>query len=1049
MDGNACISAKEKQVDFTGFDRTTQAINEKRHAFIQTGTIRDWTHRIAEGIDAPCQALYEGETQTANVGFSWSSAIGAAWFWKEVVLPEEVNGVSLAGSPADFIFILPIGATIFVNGKQIYHEPFWADTRAIELRIFDSCKPGEKLQFAIKAKSGDGFGLLLDTSIRVEALDNAALELETFREQLAFCRYLTEKSPTPEREALLAKAIEAVDLDALRVNDWAKWRKSTDAAVAILMPFNDEAKSFEVNLVAHSHIDMNWLWPWTETVELCRRDFSTMDKLMERFPDFHFSQSQVAVYKAMADYHPEVFERMNARIAQGNWEVTAATWVEGDLNTAMGETLIRQILHSKRYLRAEFGVEPKICWEPDTFGHPATLPQILKKSGIDYYYFCRAGKGHPIFWWEAPDGSRVQAYNDFFGYGGTLSAEPIVGALKPMKEHLGLNTSMKVYGVGDHGGAATALDIERGIAVNDAPLLPSTKMTGVTDFHEKVRASGIDYPVVHDELNTIFEGCYSSHGDIKWLNRYGETSLLTAETMAALASLDAGVAYPVDALADAWKNQCFHQFHDILCGCSIGSTYKEAAQTFKPSHDALRSIISDSASKLAAKVDTGSGEAKIVVLNQLAWNRTDLVEIAADSLGKDLTTVSVKDEAGVVSPAQILDGKLVFVAKDVPSLGCKVYEVLGSAAETPLRADAGSNTLENDFFRLRVNPNSGAIDSLFVKSIKRDLAQPAAGWGPEAKVNAGTLNRLKIYFEQPHGMSAWNIGDITRIDSLIAGAQVRVVKTGPAVASIEVKHSFLSSSLTQQIRVYAGLDRIDFVTEVDWHEKGGASHDAPMLKTTFSPFFGETKTAYEIPFGAIERPANGGEVPALRWADVSDDTAGITLANNCKYGHSAQGNTLALTLVRASYEPDNNPDEGLHHFTYSIIPHAGGWADSNTFSKGSELNQPLVGVVEGAHAGATKPGEALLSVDSDSIAVSAVKFAEDQPTDGTSAMIVRLFEKKGEPTKAALTAKWAVASAEEVNMLEEQGTALAVSSGSVSLDFGKHEIKTVKLIVKK
>ena len=194
---------------------------------------------------------------------------------------------------------------------------------------------------------------MLDTNIRVEALDQAALELETFREQIAFCRYLIEKNPTPEREATLGKALEAVDLEALKSNDWARWRESAKAAVDILMPFNDEAKSFEVNLVAHSHIDMNWLWPWTETVEVCRRDFSTMDKLMERFPDFHFSQSQVAVYKAMQDYHPEVFERMKARIEQGNWEVTAATWVEGDLNTAIGETLIRQILHSKRYLRAD------------------------------------------------------------------------------------------------------------------------------------------------------------------------------------------------------------------------------------------------------------------------------------------------------------------------------------------------------------------------------------------------------------------------------------------------------------------------------------------------------------------------------------------------------------------------------------------------------------------------------------------------------------------------------------------------------------------------
>lgn len=1025
-----------------------QAINSKRDAFVQIGAVKDWSHRIVDGFDTPDEAIFTGEHQTIKTGYTWSSACGDAWFWKDVVMPEEVEGISLTGSPLDFIFIFPIGSTIFLNGKQVYHEPFWSDTRAVELRISDSCKPGEMLRFAIKAKSGDGFGAFLDTYIKTKSLDEIVYELETFREQLGFCEYLAEKNPDPEKKTLLQEAADAVDMQALENNDWECWRESAKKAVDILMPFNASAKEYELSLIAHSHIDMNWLWPWTETVDLCRRDFTAMDSLMERYPNFHFSQSQVAVYMAMQDYHPEVFEKIKKRVKQGNWEVTASTWVEGDVNMALGETLVRQILHSKRYLRENFGVEPNVCWEPDTFGHPATLPQILKKSGVDYYYFCRAGKGHPVFWWEAPDGSRVQAYQDFGGYGGDIAPWVVTEFVKPMQKHLGLKTAMKVYGVGDHGGAATARDIERGIKLDATPLLPRTKMSGFAEFQKRIKDSGVDYPVVKDELNTIFEGCYSSHGDIKRLNRYGETSLLTAETLAALASLDADFTYPTDALADAWKNQCFHQFHDILCGCAIGSTYKEAARTLKPSHDAVKSVISDSASKLAARVDTGSGEPRIVVFNQLAWERTGVVEIDAESL-KGMPAISVKDDSGDIFPAQILNGKLVFVAKNIPPLGCKVYSILQDKAPTALKVDETDKTVENEFFKARVNPNSGAIDSLKLKESGIDFAQPAQGWGPEGKVNAGMLNRFMIYFEQPHPMSAWNIGDITRIDSLIAGAEVKVIETGPAVAIIEVKHSFLSSSLTQQIRMYAGLDRIDFVTEVDWHEKGGAAHDAPMLKATFTPYFGDSKATYEIPFGTIERAANGQEVPALRWADISNDKAGITLANNCKYGHSAQGNTLTLTLVRASYEPDNNPDEGLHHFTYSITPHAGSCVEADAVRNGSELNQPLVGTIEEAHSGSIKPGKAPLTIDSDSIVISAVKLAEDQPDNGASEIIVRLFESKGEAGRAVLSTRWQISAAEEVNMLEEQGISLAVVNNSVTLDFGKYEIKTVKLIVGK
>jgi alpha-mannosidase len=220
-----------------------------------------------------------------------------------------------------------------------------------------------------------------------------------------------------------------------------------------------------------------------------------------------------------------------------------------------------------------------------------------------------------------------------------------------------------------------------------------------------------------------------------------------------------------------------------------------------------------------------------------------------------------------------------------------------------------------------------------------------------------------------------------------------------------------------------------------------------MLRTTFTPYIGLSKASYEIPFGAIQRTADGREVPALRWADISDDTVGITLANNCKYGHFAQGNTLALTLVRASYEPDNNPDERLHHFTYSIIPHAGPVNEMQAITGGSGLNQPLVTVVEGPHSGSIKPGQALLTCDSDSVIISAVKFAEDQPSD-SKALIVRLFESKGKPAKATLSAKWSITKAEEVNMLEEQGSPIAVNGNSISLDFGKNEIKTVKVFIK-
>ena len=299
---------------------------------------------------------------------------------------------------------------------------------------------------------------------------------------------------------------------------------------------------------------------------------------------------------------------------------------------------------------------------------------------------------------------------------------------------------------------------------------------------------------------------------------------------------------------------------------------------------------------------------------------------------------------------------LVFVAKDVPAFGARVFrpaEAPAAGAGPEVQADAGDRTLDNGLLKLRVHSASGALDHLVDVATGRDLGGPWAGWGPEAKTSAGMLNRLQILWEQPHGMSAWNIGDITRIDNLITGAEVKVVESGPVRAAIEVKRQFLKSSLTQRIVLWQGLRRVDFETEVDWHERGSAHADAPMLRATFAPYLGQTDATFEIAFAGLQRPADGREVPALRWADVSEreggqpsaPAIGLSLLNNCKYGHQAHGNTLGLTLVRASYEPDVNPDEGLHRFTYSLYPHAGDWQEAATVNQAAGLNQPLLAVV--------------------------------------------------------------------------------------------------------
>ena len=474
------------------------------------------------------------------------------------------------------------------------------------LLLAEKLDPSAPLALVVRCNAGDGFGLFVFANLRASAIEQTVFALDTVRAQMTFTRFLAEKAG---KLPVWEQAAAALNLDALAANDWEAWQASVAAALAALAPFAEEAKAYTAHLVAHSHIDMNWLWPMAETVDVCKRDFAAMDGLMARYPEFRFSQSQAATYRVIEQEQPELFERMRARIASGAWDVTANTWVEGDLNTASGEALVRQLLHARRYLDEKFGVAPLICWEPDTFGHPATMPQILAKSGIRYYYFCRAGKRHPLFWWEGIDGSRVLGMQDLRGYGGDVMPSDIVGSVLDCAQPYATQRGLFVYGAGDHGGSGTARDIEAARAITATPLLPRAEPSATVPFYEQaladVAGGPSPFPVVRGELNTVFEGCYTSHADIKRLNREWENGLVTAEAVATLAKLLTGADYPLAELAEAWRTGCFHQFHDILCGCAISVTYREAHERLAEVLATAQQATDDALQALAGALDAG------------------------------------------------------------------------------------------------------------------------------------------------------------------------------------------------------------------------------------------------------------------------------------------------------------------------------------------------------------------------------------------------------------------------------------------------------------
>ncbi|UCH34132.1 MAG: alpha-mannosidase, partial [Armatimonadota bacterium] len=677
---------------------------------------------------------------------------------------------------------------------------------------------------------------------------------------------------------------------------------------------------------------------------------------------------------------------------------------------------------------------------PDTFGHAWTVPQILKQAGIDYYYFCRCGKGIPLFWWEAPDGSRVLAYN--LGWY-NADVTPAIGNLPLEYERaFDISESLHVYGVGDHGGGPTRGYIEAALELQRRLIFPRVKFSTAQGFFDRVLSQNTEFPVVRDELNTTFEGCYTTHADIKLWNRTSENLLPTAEAFATLAAAY-GRDYPRDDFVTAWRNTCFNQFHDIFDGSAIHESYDYSRGLFEEASKLGSDALYGALATLAARVDTRGRGVAVVVFNPVAWDRADAVTASLD-LPSGTLAVRVTDDRGRDLPAQVAgrDAEtgllLVSFAAEVPSLGYRVFHVQPQQAASAPTAGAAaddSGRIENEFWRVQVDLSNGTVTSIYDKRRRLELIPP----GERA-------NLLQALFEKPHGMSAWTIGEISRTEDLDGPAQVRVVETGPARAAVRVTRTWRDSTFTHDITLYADAERIDFITTADWREIGTPQADFPMIKVAFPVALSRAQANFEIPFGSIARASDGREVPALKWIDLSGIAAGgadygLSLLNDSKYGHDVKGGVMRLTLLRCSYDPDPRPDEGEHHFTYSLYPHAGGWRQADTVRRGYELNNPLIALAEPAHAGELPASESFLRVEPDGLIVTALKRAEDSDD-----VILRFYESEGAAVRARIVPGFAWAGAAEVNLMEAPtGAAIDAGGSEIRLNVNPWEIKTLRL----
>ncbi|MFZ0704952.1 MAG: glycoside hydrolase family 38 C-terminal domain-containing protein [Candidatus Korobacteraceae bacterium] len=1015
--------------------------------------------------------------------------IPPVWLYREVEIPKELRGYEVRGSTLKLD--INVGGneglmiTTFANGNMIARTD---EDGQVPITLTNNAQPGDKIVIALRVLPSASVGCcggppqaklehaqLLITP-PVNRPDPAVLRLELLSAQLLVAAYPDGKA---EREQTLDAAVKAIDLKALDDGDQKTFDASLRASQAKLDALRPYMKQFSISAIGNSHIDMAWLWPWTETVEVVRNTFGTALDLMNEYPDFKFTASTAQAYTWIEEKYPEMFKQIQQRVKEGRWEVIGGMWVEPDLNMPDGESLVRQILYGKNYFKAKFGVDVKIGWNPDSFGYNWQLPQIYRRSGIDYFVTQKLLWAHEfttfpyrLFYWQSPDGSKMLTYfpSDYANQIDPLKMARDSSVYGPaMYKYNGGTDSapadglrmMYLYGVGDHGGGPTRVDLDTALRWQKADVVyPKLQFSTATDFFAdlKQHQSELKLPTWDGELYFQYHrGVQTTQSETKKGNRKNEVLILNAEKLATIDSLS-GAAYPQSGFNTAWEKILFNQFHDILPGSGIGINYVDAArkyaETSRFSNDTIRAALNDIASHVK------SDGVSVLVFNPLSWARTEEVEVEAQ-MPEAFKSIEPKNEKGESVRALIVDDdtsnnriRLRLLVPDVPAMGYTVVTLSPTATEgvdnpSPLVATATS--MENEFLRLTVDPATGCIISLFDKRSKSEALAPAVqsvGAPPTLSDGKPCGNLLQAFVDKPKRWDAWNVDAdfIEHHTDLLQAEEVKLIENSPLRAVIRVRHKWQNSEFTQDITMYPGVPRVDVHMQADWHERH------ILLKVAFPLNVRSDKATFEIPYGTVERPTTRNtpaeksqfEVPALRWGDISDATHGFSLLNDSKYGYDAKDNVLRLSLLRAPEWPDPNADQGHHEFTYSLYPHAGTWREAMTIRQGYDLNYPLLAVTTTQHPGTLPAQHSFFGTKEDNVVITAVK----QAADG-SGTIVRFYEWAGKKGDVHLTLPQAATAAWQTNLMEHPEGSLAVAGGSeVTVPTGAYEIKTVKVSFK-
>lgn len=1059
---------------------------------------RDWQYHEGPVEHGESPDLDTSSWKTVQLPFYASPK--ELWLRRWIEIPKTLSGYDLTGTR--ITFKIDVGG--FGPGRGYFYETIYFNGHRVDegtyltrRTLIESAKPGEKVLIAVhmpltyEVKHFEG--AFVAVNFLPTRPDPTALATELASAAQLLPTLIKDPTELASQEKLLDSAATSVNLASLDHNDQSAFDASLLQAQAALEPLKPLLKKFFIQLTGDAHIDAAWLWTASEAVDQVRYTFSSALQMMREYPQYTLSQSSAQYYEWMEEKFPGMFAEIQKRVKEGRWELVGGMWVEPDLNMTDGESQVRQLLLGKRYFQQKFNVDVKIGWNVDSFGYDWQLPQIYKKSGIDYFITQKLRYNDTnqlplkLFWWQSPDGSRVLSYFPHDIVQGTEADEMARDLAVAIKLNPGQHELMHVYGpsLGRLNITGARESIENGIQWSNPnrvyprvefrtsqsffnDMNPRISTSDIPVWNYKTLAAGqtelpaqsdgkIHLPVWNDEIYLEHHrGTFTSQAIQKANMRRSDEWLLDAEKYSSLAWLS-GLEYPGKQLTEAWKKKAFNEFHDVAAGTAIAPVYQDAQRDYDEAHRIANEATGDALHELNSHINTAAEPGvPIVIWNPLSWDRSGIVTATVQMPQSTPNGISVLDADNQPVLMQILSKDeatntyhLLLQPRNVPSVGYTVLHAVPGQRKVTSDLALWGTTMENTFLRVTLDPKTGCITSLYQKAEKFESIAPGqCGNKLETFVDTGrsltehNLDSIRVE-------DAWNIDkDYGKQETdLMTVTSIETIERGPLRDVIRITRHWNKSTFIQDITLYAATPQLDVINDIDWHE----TH--VLLKASF-PLTATSPTAtYEIPYGSIERSTSRNnsidaarfEVPALRWADLGNNKHGFSLINDSKYGYDALENVLRLSLLRAPLYPDPAADRGHQHFSYSLYPHSGSWKQADTVLHAYEFNYKMQALQTESHAGDLPAKQSLVRVTPRNLVLTAMKKSED----GNS-LILRFYEWAGKDTRARLIVPNGATKASETDLMEREDSSInsqpSLHGGELRLDIGAYSINTVRLL---